>query len=163
MVGKVMPPDKRSGKRQCVDSRHGVRHAGGYGDAHASCPAADAAGEMAVQPGVLWFAVVDEHGVIITHSNSAMVGKSLYSPDVLQQLHPAEQERWRKIEIPMGRETTPALEIYRQFQPMYGPGRHGMARCASNDGQLITPTQTIFIAFDASDPPRLRPESGEIR
>lgn len=108
--------------------------------------------EMAVQPGVLWFAVVDEHGVIITHSNSAMVGKSLYSPDVLQQLHPAEQERWRKIEIPMGEgETTPALEIYRQFQPMYGPGRHGMARCASNDGQLITPTQTIFIAFDASD------------
>ncbi|MHC0470102.1 two-component system sensor histidine kinase ZraS [Citrobacter sp. EBS8] len=108
--------------------------------------------EMAVQPGVLWFAVVDEHGVIITHSNSAMVGKSLYSPDVLQQLHPGEQERWRKIEIPMGEgETTPALEIYRQFQPMYGPGRHGMARCASNDGQLITPTQTIFIAFDASD------------
>ena len=26
-----------------------------------------------------------------------------------------------------------------------------MARCASNDGQLITPAQTIFIAFDASD------------
>lgn len=26
-----------------------------------------------------------------------------------------------------------------------------MARCASNDGQLISPAQTIFIAFDASD------------
>ena len=26
-----------------------------------------------------------------------------------------------------------------------------MARCASNDGQLIPPAQTIFIAFDASD------------
>ena len=108
--------------------------------------------EMAVQPGVLWFAVVDEHGVIITHSNSAMVGKTLYSSDVLRQLSPGEQESWRNIEIPArDGEKTPALEIYRQFQPMYGPGRHGMARCASNDGQLITPAQTIFIAFDASD------------
>ena len=108
--------------------------------------------EMAVQPGVLWFAVVDEHGVIITHSNAAMVGKTLYSPDVLRQLSPGEQESWRNIEIPArDGEKTPALEIYRQFQPMYGPGRHGMARCASNDGQLITPAQTIFIAFDASD------------
>lgn len=43
--------------------------------------------QMAVQPGVLWFAVVDEHGVIITHSDSSMVGKSLYSPDVLRQLN----------------------------------------------------------------------------
>lgn len=108
--------------------------------------------EMAVQPGVLWFAVVDEHGVIITHSNSSMVGKTLYSSDVLRQLSPGEQESWRNIEIPArDGEKTPALEIYRQFQPMYGPGRHGMARCASNDGQLITPAQTIFIAFDASD------------
>ena len=107
--------------------------------------------EMAVQPGVLWFAVVDEHGVIITHSNSAMVGKTLYSSDVLRQLSPGEQESWRNIEIPArDGEKTPALEIYRQFQPMYG-GRHGMARCASNDEQLISPAQTIFIAFDASD------------
>ena len=89
--------------------------------------------EMAVQPGVLWFAVVDEHGVIITHSNSAMVGKTLYSSDVLRQLSPGEQESWRNIEIPArDGEKTPALEIYRQFQPMYGPGRHGMARCATN-------------------------------
>ncbi|MEA7581039.1 hypothetical protein ONJ87_25695, partial [Salmonella enterica subsp. enterica serovar Anatum] len=36
--------------------------------------------EMAGQPGVLWFAVTDAQGVIITHSNPGMVGKSLYSP-----------------------------------------------------------------------------------
>lgn len=107
--------------------------------------------EMAVQPGVLWFAVVDDHGVIITHSNSAMVGKTLYSPDVLRQLSPGEQESWRNIDMPTGTVKNTGPEIYRQFQPMYGSGRHGMARCASNDGQLITPAQTIFIAFDASD------------
>lgn len=108
--------------------------------------------EMAVQPGVLWFAVVDEDGVIITHSNAGMVGKTLYAPDALRQLHPEEQERWRRIDVPnTGGEPTPALEIYRQFQPMYGPGRHGMARCAGNDQQAHSPTQTIFIAFDASD------------
>ncbi|HGY3719314.1 TPA: two-component system sensor histidine kinase ZraS [Citrobacter gillenii] len=108
--------------------------------------------QMAVQPGVLWFAVVDEHGAIITHSDSSMIGKSLYSPDVLRQLNPGEQERWRRIDSPTdAREQTPVLEIYRQFQPMYGAGWHGMARCSGNDDHANTPTQTIFIAFDASD------------
>lgn len=108
--------------------------------------------EMAVQPGVLWFAVVDAHGVIITHSNAGMVGKTLYSPDVLRQLHPGEQERWRRMDTPTNDgEKTPTLEIYRQFQPMFGPGRHGMARCNNNDEHMNTPAQTIFIAFDASD------------
>ena len=108
--------------------------------------------EMAVQPGVLWFAVVDTHGTIITHSNSAMVGKTLYSPDVLRELNSGEQERWRRIDIPADDgEKMPVLEIYRQFQPMYGPGRHGMARCDGNDEHSNTPEQTIFIAFDASD------------
>ncbi|HHQ4051411.1 TPA: two-component system sensor histidine kinase ZraS [Citrobacter freundii] len=108
--------------------------------------------EMAVQPGVLWFAVVDTHGTIITHSNSAMVGKTLYSPDVLRELNSGEQERWRRIDIPVDDgEKMPVLEIYRQFQPMYGPGRHGMARCDGNDEHSNTPEQTIFIAFDASD------------
>ena len=105
--------------------------------------------QMAVQPGVLWFAVVDEHGVIITHSDSSMVGKSLYSPDVLRQLNPGEQERWRNIDSsPDGHDQIPALEIYRQFQPMYG---HGMARCSGKDDHINAPVQTIFIAFDASD------------
>ena len=36
--------------------------------------------EMAGQPGVRWFAVTDEQGTIVMHSNSGMVGKQLYSP-----------------------------------------------------------------------------------
>ncbi|HCT7900550.1 TPA: two-component system sensor histidine kinase ZraS [Enterobacter cloacae] len=108
--------------------------------------------ELAVQPGVLWFAVVDEHGVIITHSNSSMVGKILYSPDILRQLSPGEQEKWRNIDVfSDDGEKKPALEVYRQFQPMYGSGRHGQNRCASNDGQLIITAQHIFITFDARD------------
>ena len=33
--------------------------------------------EMAGQPGVRWFAVTDEQGTIVMHSNSGMVGKPL--------------------------------------------------------------------------------------
>ena len=104
--------------------------------------------EMAVQPGVLWFAVVDDHGVIITHSNAAMVGKTLYSPDVLRQLSPGEQESWRNIDMPTGDgEKTPVLEIYRQFQPMFAAGMHRMRHMQ----QYAATPQAIFIAFDASN------------
>ncbi len=47
--------------------------------------------EMAGQPGVRWFAVTDEQGTIVMHSNSGMVGKQLYSPQEMQQLHPGEE------------------------------------------------------------------------
>jgi two-component system sensor histidine kinase HydH len=36
--------------------------------------------EMAWQPGVLWFAVTDENGKIIAHSDPRQVGESLYPP-----------------------------------------------------------------------------------
>ena len=48
--------------------------------------------EMAGQPGVRWFAVTDEQGTIVMHSNSGMVGKQLYSPQEMQQLHPGDEE-----------------------------------------------------------------------
>jgi two-component system sensor histidine kinase HydH len=35
--------------------------------------------EMAWQPGVLWFAVTDENGKIIAHSDPQQVGETLYS------------------------------------------------------------------------------------
>lgn len=49
--------------------------------------------EMAGQPGVRWFAVTDEQGTIVMHSNSGMVGKQLYSPQEMQQLHPEMKKR----------------------------------------------------------------------
>ncbi len=54
--------------------------------------------EMAGQPGVRWFAVTDEQGTIVMHSNSGMVGKQLYSPQEMQQLHPGDEEAWRRID-----------------------------------------------------------------
>ncbi|STJ20857.1 sensor protein ZraS [Escherichia coli] len=54
--------------------------------------------EMAGQPGVRWFAVTDEQGTIVMHSNSGMVGKQLYSPQEMQQLHPGNEEAWRRID-----------------------------------------------------------------
>ncbi len=109
--------------------------------------------EMAGQPGVLWFAVTDAQGVIITHSNPGMVGKSLYSLSEMHQLNPGPQERWRRVDVAANGETVPALEIYRQFQPLFGMRGHGMrghgmARSA-NDNEPAK--QTIFIAFDASE------------
>lgn len=77
--------------------------------------------EMAVQLCVLWFAVVDEHGVIITHSNAAMVGKTLYSPDVLRQLSPGSKKAGGILKFQRGMVKNAGPEIYRQFQPMYGP------------------------------------------
>lgn len=54
--------------------------------------------EMAGQPGVRWFAVTDEQGTIVMHSNSGMMGKQLYSPQEMQQLHPGDEEAWRRID-----------------------------------------------------------------
>ena len=42
--------------------------------------------EMAWQPGVLWFAVTDENGKIIAHSDPQQVGKTLYSPAQMRAL-----------------------------------------------------------------------------
>lgn len=111
--------------------------------------------EMAGQPGVLWFAITDAQGNIVTHSDPGRVGKSLYSADEMRQLNPGDEESWRPIAIHQnGGEPTPALEIYRQFQPMFASKRHGMRsmpRCEESGGQAASAPQTIFIAFDASD------------
>ncbi len=69
--------------------------------------------EMAWQPGVLWFAVTDENGKIIAHSDPQQVDTALYSPAQMRELKVGEQERWRRLAEPQ-----PALEIYRQFRPL---------------------------------------------
>ncbi|MGG8306452.1 two-component system sensor histidine kinase ZraS, partial [Escherichia coli] len=96
------------------------------------------------QPGVRWFAVTDEQGTIVMHSNSGMVGKQLYSPQEMQQLHPGDEEAWRRIDSADGE---PVLEIYRQFQPMFAAGMHRMRHMQ----QYAATPQAIFIAFDASN------------
>ncbi|HHV2656546.1 TPA: two-component system sensor histidine kinase ZraS [Escherichia coli] len=100
--------------------------------------------EMAGQPGVRWFAVTDEQGTIVMHSNSGMVGKQLYSPQEMQQLHPGDEEAWRRIDSADGE---PVLEIYRQFQPIFAAGMHRMRHMQ----QYAATPQAIFIAFDASN------------
>lgn len=100
--------------------------------------------EMAGQPGVCWFAVTDEQGTIVMHSNSGMVGKQLYSPQEMQRLHPGDEEAWRRIDSADGE---PVLEIYRQFQPMFAAGMHQMRHMQ----QYAATPQAIFIAFDASN------------
>lgn len=110
--------------------------------------------EMAGQPGVLWFAVTDEQGRIITHSDPSRIGETLYSPDEIRQLRPGEQESWRRIHVPKDNgESIPALEIYRQFQPLPVSGRH-----TAHDTPRCNPVSSrpsaqhvIFLAFDASD------------
>lgn len=90
--------------------------------------------EMAGQPGVLWFAVTDAQGIIILHSDPDKVGRALYSPDEMQKLKPEENSRWRLL----GKtETTPALEVYRLFQPMSAPWRHGMHNMPRCNGKAV--------------------------
>ncbi|MGE5984420.1 two-component system sensor histidine kinase ZraS [Klebsiella aerogenes] len=104
--------------------------------------------EMAWQPGVLWFAVTDENGKIIAHSDPQQVDTSLYSPAQMRELKVGEQERWRRLAEPQ-----PALEIYRQFRPLNPARGHHMGmmkRCNSALAQPNVP-QVIFIAFDSRE------------
>ncbi|HGH3374842.1 TPA: two-component system sensor histidine kinase ZraS [Kluyvera cryocrescens] len=100
--------------------------------------------EMAWQPGVLWFAVTDEQGKIIAHSDAQQVGQPLYDARTMQTLVPGDTERWRRLTSP-----EPALEIYRQFRPLNAPGSHHM-RMMMRRNVVETP-QVIFIAFDARE------------
>lgn len=103
--------------------------------------------EMAWQPGVLWFAVTDENGKIIAHSDPRRVGESLYPASTLRELNIGSEERWRRLEQP-----EPALEIYRQFRPLNGGGHHMrmMMRRETADLRNQAP-QVIFIAFDTRE------------
>ena len=103
--------------------------------------------EMAWQPGVLWFAVTDENGKIIAHSDPRRVGESLYPASTLRELNIGSEERWRRLEQP-----EPALEIYRQFRPLNSGGHHMrmMMRRESADLRNQAP-QVIFIAFDTRE------------
>lgn len=114
--------------------------------------------EMAGQPGVLWFAVTDAQGIIILHSDPDKVGRALYSPDEMQKLKPEENSRWRLLEQT---ETAPALEVYRLFQPMSAPWRHGMHGMSRGNSSSTERQQVIFIAVDASD--LVATQSGEKR
>ena len=104
--------------------------------------------EMAWQPGVLWFAVTDENGKIIAHSDPQQLDKALYSPAQMRELKVGEQERRRRLAEPQ-----PALEIYRQFRPLNPARGHHMGmmkRCNSALAQPNVP-QVIFIAFDSRE------------
>lgn len=103
--------------------------------------------EMAWQPGVLWFAVTDEGGKIIAHSDPRRVGESLYPASTLRELNIGSEERWRRLEKP-----EPALEIYRQFRPLNGGGHHMRMMMRREAAGLRTQDpQVIFIAFDTRE------------
>ncbi|MGZ0723284.1 two-component system sensor histidine kinase ZraS [Kluyvera cryocrescens] len=100
--------------------------------------------EMAWQPGVLWFAVTDEQGKIIAHSDAQQVGQPLYDARTMQKLAPGDTERWRRLTSP-----EPALEIYRQFRPLNAAGSHHMRMMMRRN--VVETAQVIFIAFDARE------------
>lgn len=100
--------------------------------------------EMAWQPGVLWFAVTDEQGKIIAHSDAQQVGQPLYDARTMQTLAPGDTERWRRLTSP-----EPALEIYRQFRPLDAPSGHHMRMMMRRN--VVDAPQVIFVAFDARE------------
>lgn len=100
--------------------------------------------EMAWQPGVLWFAVTDEQGKIIAHSDAQQVGQPLYDARTMQTFAPGDTERWRRLTSP-----EPALEIYRQFRPLDAPSGHHMRMMMRRN--VVDAPQVIFVAFDARE------------
>lgn len=90
--------------------------------------------EMAWQPGVLWFAVTDENGKIIAHSDPQQVGKTLYSPAQMRALAVGEQARWRRLSEPQ-----PALEIYRHFRPLNPARGHHMGMMNRGNSAWLRP------------------------
>lgn len=104
--------------------------------------------EMAWQPGVLWFAVTDENGKIIAHSDPQQVGKTLYSPAQMRALAVGAQARWRRLSEPQ-----PALEIYRHFRPLNPARGHHMGMMNRGNSALVQAIvpQVIFIAFDSRE------------
>ena len=91
--------------------------------------------EMAWQPGVLWFAVTDENGKIIAHSDPQQVDNALYSPAQMRELHVSEQARWRRLSEPQ-----PALEIYRHFRPLNPARGHHMGMMNRGNSALAQAT-----------------------
>ena len=104
--------------------------------------------EMAWQPRVLWFAVTDENGKIIAHSDPQQVGQTLYSPAQMRALAVGEQARWRRLSEPQ-----PAMEIYRQFRPLNPARGHHMGMMNRGNSALAQASipQVIFIAFDSRE------------
>lgn len=109
--------------------------------------------EMAGQPGVLWFAVTDAQGNVVMHSDPGRVGEILYTADALQKLTPNAEAQWRSIDaLDAQGNAVPALEIYRQFQPLFVSGGHGMGNRMRHAARtIVSDPQYIFIAFDARD------------
>ena len=107
--------------------------------------------EMAWQPGVLWFAVTDEQGNILAHSNPARVGEMLYPAQEMAQLPITDSVLWRRTTTSdaSGR-PLPTFEIYRKFQLKTSEQCQGIphgwdARDITSGGQVI------FVAFDARE------------
>ncbi|HDG1683005.1 TPA: two-component system sensor histidine kinase ZraS [Kluyvera ascorbata] len=100
--------------------------------------------EMAWQPGVLWFAVTDEQGMVMAHSDPQQVGKALYDAQQMRQLQVGDTVRERRVESP-----EPALELYRTFRPLdSGNGHHMRMMMRRNVADV---PQVIFIAFDVRE------------
>ena len=100
--------------------------------------------EMAWQPGVLWFAVTDEQGTVMAHSDPQQVGKTLYDAQQMRELQVGDTVRERRVASP-----EPALELYRTFRPLdRGNGHHMRMMMRRNVADV---PQVIFIAFDVRE------------
>ncbi len=76
--------------------------------------------ETAKQPGIVYMAVADKEGLLLAHSNRALVGKNLYDTNELSQLGVTEKRKWRTIET----QGMTIFEVYRVFSPLPGFHRH---------------------------------------
>lgn len=70
--------------------------------------------ETAVQPDILYIAIVDSHGEIVAHSNPDKVGTTLLDQDRMTALDAGKDVKWRTVSDT----ANPAFEVYKLFLPI---------------------------------------------
>lgn len=112
--------------------------------------------ETARQPGILYLAVTDNTGLILAHSDRAMIGKKFLDGPSIKTLNLEVQERWRLRDYGSAQRS---FEVYRYFRPLeptdFGMRRRGMMHgMMGRQSDWCFPTnregsgQIIFVGLD---------------
>lgn len=116
--------------------------------------------ETARQPGILYLAVSDEHGVVLAHNDRRLIGKKFMDDRSFQALQPQSRLQWRLTDYQSGRHS---FEVYRHFLPLAqrqpgGRRRVSMDTCESgpirrsrdwcSPQNLAGSRQIIFVGMD---------------
>jgi two-component system sensor histidine kinase HydH len=76
--------------------------------------------ETAVQPDILYIAIVDSEGEILGHSDAGKIGQSFLDQKGMTSLNATKEVEWRTV----GEKSIPAFEVYKLFLPVLPSPHH---------------------------------------